>query len=918
MRTTLIALPLLLASTALAAPAKSATPASSVREATLKNGLKVLLVEDHAAPVATFSVFYKVGSRNEHVGNPGSAHLLEHMLFKGTTRFKKGEIMAALDRVGAQWNATTFYDYTNYYETIPIDQLEFAVELEADRMVNALIADEERELERIVVRNELERGENNPVRALSHDVWSMAIKAHPYHHPVIGWRSDVENVPTSRLRDFYREFYKPDNAVAILVGDFKSDDALKLIEKHFGKLKGGNTFPQVYTEEPPQKGERRLVLRQPGEIKAVMLGWKSPEAKHEDTVTLKLIHLILSGELDLGPFGDPLSAGISNRMYQALVEKELATMATVQYVPLKDPGLFIAMALPRPDVEHQAVETALKAVVERLKTEKVTAAELKRAKQCAAAAYGMMQDGTSGRAMLLGYFAVIADWKLADQFPKLLEKVTAEDVQRVAQKYFVDDKLTTGWFVPTKPEPQATTPQKPAPKKSETVDLDLLQAPAFKSDDVPVWLHSKLVAAQAKQLSERVKPERVVLPNGLVILVQQNRSSPTFALSGVVKAGGVKDPPGKPYVASLTASTLMRGTQKRSKLDIANTLEEVGATLGYSGGSEDVSIYARGLSRDFERVLDLLAETLTQPSFPKEEVEKLKRETIANIQQSEDSTSVKARRKYYQALFPKDHPYYIEDLDASIAAVQAIDPQALQQFHKAHYAGNGTVIAVVGDVDPKKVVDAIRKRLSSMPRLEGVAIEIPQVPLRAKPGREVTFVPEKANVDVYLGHQGSIARTDEAYYPAAVANFIFGGAASSRLFQEVRDRMGLTYGIYSSMSASFGAGPWTIWMTLNPQNVEKAIKVVQDMSAKFAKEGVTPEELAAAKQTLTGKYKVGLATNSGIAGVLANFEAYGFPPDFIHRHPEKIEAVTREQVAEVLKKGFHPEVFFISIAGTMK
>lgn len=913
MRMPLLAfLSMFVATAALAGPRAQT---SQVREATLKNGMKVLLVEDHAAPVATFSVFYKVGSRNEHVGNTGSAHLLEHMLFKGTKRFKKGEIMSALDRVGAQWNATTFYDYTNYYETIPIEQLEFAIELEADRMVNALIADEERDLERIVVRNELERGENSPVRALSHDVWSAAFKAHPYHHPVIGWRSDVENVPTSHLRDFYRQYYKPDNAVAILVGDFKSSEALKLIEKHFGPIEPGKSFPQVYTEEPPQKGERRIVLRQPGELKAVMLGWKSPEAAHEDTVVLKLIHLILSGELDLGPFGDPLSAGISNRLYQGLVEKELATMATVSYTPLKDPGLFSLLALPRPDVEHEVVESALKQQIERLKSEKVTAAELKRAKQRAAAAYGLMQDGTSGRAMLLGYFAVVADWKLADQFPKLLEKVTAEDVQRVAQKYFVDDRLTVGWFVPTRTAPQA---QQQGGKKA-SVDLGAeLAAPSFKADDAPIWLHSKMVAAQARKTAKKVVPERVVLPNGLVILVQQNRASPTFALSGVVKAGGVKDPPDRPHVAALTAAMLKRGTTKRSKLDIANALEEVGATLGYSESSESVSIYARGLARDFDRVLDLLAETLLQPSFPADEVEKLKRQTIARLGQSEDSTSVKARRAYYQALYPQGHPYYMHGLEQSIAAVEAIDPESLKQFHRAHYGANGTVLAVVGDLEPRKVVDAIRKRLSAMPRLEGMAIEIPKVPLRKAPGREVVFVPEKANVDVYMGHQGSITRTDASYYPAAVANFIFGGAASSRLFQEVRDRQGLTYGIYSSLSASHGAGPWTIWMTLNPQNVEKALGVVQAQANRFVAEGVTDEELAAAKQTLTGKYKVGLATNSGIAGVLARFESYGFPKDFIHQHPERIEAVTREQVAEVLKKDFHPDRFFTAIAGTME
>ncbi|MBI5549202.1 MAG: insulinase family protein, partial [Deltaproteobacteria bacterium] len=335
-------------------------PPSGVEQTCLPNGMQVLLVEDHAAPVATFGVFYRVGSRNEGAGMTGAAHLLEHMMFKGTERFRRGEIMAALDRLGARWNATTFYDYTNYFATVPVDRLEAVISLEADRMVHSTIADRERELERIVVRNELERSESSPVRALDFDLWATAFKAHPYHHPVIGWRSDVEGVPTERLRDFYKEYYQPDNAIAVAVGDFKAADALELIRRHFGPLPGGHTFRRPYTLEPPQRGERRVVVRQPGELKVVSLGYKAPAAAEADMVPLKVLQLVLSGSLDLGPFGDPLDPGISNRLYQALVSRELATAAWADYIPLKDPGLFSLSALPRPDVDPARVEKALR------------------------------------------------------------------------------------------------------------------------------------------------------------------------------------------------------------------------------------------------------------------------------------------------------------------------------------------------------------------------------------------------------------------------------------------------------------------------------------------------------------------------------------------------------------------------------
>jgi zinc protease len=904
---------LLLPSTLLAAPpGKPQEPPTAVKETVLENGLRVLVIEDHAAPVATFCVFYKVGSRDEHTGNTGSAHLLEHMLFKGTERFKKGEIMAALDRIGAQWNANTFYDYTNYYETVPVEKLDFVMGLEADRMQHSLILDAERDLERIVVRNELERGENNPTRALTHDVWSAAFKAHPYHHPVIGWRSDVEGVPTSRLRDFYRQFYQPDNATAVLVGDIDAKEALALVRKHFGPIPGGHTFPQVYTTEPPQKGERRVVLRQAGDMKVVVVGYKAPPAADPDTVPLKILHLILSGELDLGPYGDPLDPGIGNRLYQALVEKELATRAGVDYVPLKDPSLFTLLAMPRPEVDHDTVEQALRAEVARFKSERVSPAELARAKSRATAAYALMQDGTSGRAMLLGYFATIADWRLADQFGAKVQAVTAGDIQRVAQKIFTDDQLTVGWFIPKEKEKREAAPQ-----KKTGLDLGEARLPAHHVfDDVRSVSSTLGTTAAGASAPSTQKTERVVLPNGLVLLVRENHASPTFSLSGRIKAGAAFDPAGKPHTAALTAAALMRGTKKQGKLELARKLEDVGASLGYGSGPEEVTVSGRALARDLDRMLDLLAETLTQPAFPAEEVEKLKRETVARLKQDEDSTSVRARRALAQALYPRGHPYYVYNVDEAVAAVNGLDSGALAAFHEARYGADATVLAIVGDVSAKRVAEAAARRLSGMRKTGKAKVEVPDVPLRETAGKETVFVAEKPNVDVLLGHQGIIRRTDQDYYPALIGNFVFGGAPSARLFQEVRDRKGLSYGIYSSLVATHGAGPWTVSMTLNPQNVEKALPLVEEMAKELVSKGLSAEELAAAKETLVGSYKVGLSTNGGVAQVLATFESYGFSPGFVAEHPKRIEAVTREEVSAVLSRAFHPEKAHVVIAGT--
>lgn len=905
-----------------AASAGAAPSGPGVAEHTLKNGMKVLVLEDHAAPVATFSVFYRVGSRFESAGSTGSAHLLEHMMFKGTKRFKKGEIMAALDRIGAQWNATTYYDYTNYFETVSIDKLDFAMGLEADRMQHSRILDEERDLERIVVRNELERGENSPTRALTQDLWATAFKAHPYHHPVIGWRSDVELVPTSKLREFYKAYYQPDNAIAVVVGDFKAADALAMVEKHFGAIPGGHRFPAPYTAEPPQRGERRVVIRKAGDLKVVGLAYKAPAAADPDTVPLKVLHLVLSGELDLGPFGDPLAAGIGNRLYQALVEKELATGAGIEYTPMKDPSLFVLMATPRPEVDHAKVEEALRAQVERAKSELVGPEELARAKSRAQAAYGLMQDGTSGRAMLLGYFATIADWRLAEDFPRQVQAVTAEDLQRVARKYLADDQLTAGWFVPT------SAPVAGA-KASLEGPLERSRGEALRGFDGASSAGGPLASSVESAAPARRDPaapsvappaapkvQRVELPNGLTLLVRENHASPTVSVSGTIKAGSAFDPQDKPGTASMTARALLRGTKRHTKLELARALEEVGASLGYAPGAEEVSVSARALSKDLGLVLDLLAETLTEPSFPKGEVEKLKRETVAHLRQAEDSPSTRARRAFYEGLYPKGHPYYVYPLEEAIAAAEGMTPEMLSAFHADRYGAGSIVLAVVGDVNAAEVTAAVQKRLGGLKAQARAKVAVPPVPIRAEAGREIVFVPDKANVDVLIGAQGDIRRADPSYYPAAVANFAFGGAASSRLFQEVRDRLGLTYGIYSSLSATHGAGPWSVWMTLNPSNVDRAVEVVQKLSGDLAREGLSEAELAAAKETLIGKYKVGLATNSGVASALAAFESYDFPETFIEEHPRRIAAVTRGEVLSALRRSFRPKDALVVVAGT--
>jgi len=408
------------------------------------NGLQVLLLRNTVAPVATFAVVYRVGSRNEAVGYTGATHLLEHLMFKGTAEYdrEKGTAVAAvLEAIGARFNATTWFDRTNYYETVPSDALEVALKIEASRMRGALLRDSDRVPEMTVVRNEYERGENSPFQVLYKETFATAFREHPYHHPTIGWRTDIEGVATERLKEFYDVFYHPNNATVMLIGDFEEEDALEMIARHYGRIPASSRpIPPVYTVEPPQEGERRFVVRRTGQIAWVALSWRTVEARHADTPALAVL-------------GNVLGGGLTARLHLALVEKSLALSVSVVPWQLRDPALFSVFAPVRPGVDPQAVEDAIRAEVARVGAEGVTEPEAHKARTQIEAEVIFDRDSTDQVAASLSEAIAVADWSWYADYPDLVRAVTPDDLKRVAATYFADDGLTVGRYLPKDPPP---------------------------------------------------------------------------------------------------------------------------------------------------------------------------------------------------------------------------------------------------------------------------------------------------------------------------------------------------------------------------------------------------------------------------------------------------------------------------------
>jgi zinc protease len=428
---------------------------AGIREWRLQsNGLQVLLLSNRVAPVATFAVVYRVGSRNEAVGYTGATHLLEHLMFKGTPEYQREKgtaIAAVLEALGARFNATTWFDRTNYYETIPSDRLEVVVRLEASRMRHALIRDEDRVPEMTVVRNEFERGENSPFQVLYKHSFATAFREHPYHHPTIGWKSDIEGVKTERLKEFYDVFYHPNNATALLVGDFEEEAALALLTRHFGGIPpSARPIPRVYTVEPPQEGERRFNVRRTGQVAWVGLSWRTVEAAHADTPALAVL-------------GNVLGGGLTSRLYQELVEKSLALSVTVVPWQLRDPALFSVFAPVRPGVAPASVEAAIREEVRKVAFSGVTDAETRKARTQIGAEIIFDRDSTDQIAASLSEAIAVAGWEWYVDYPEAVERVTPEDARRVAAEYLVDDGLTVGLFLPREAQGGAQETEPPGP-----------------------------------------------------------------------------------------------------------------------------------------------------------------------------------------------------------------------------------------------------------------------------------------------------------------------------------------------------------------------------------------------------------------------------------------------------------------------
>lgn len=857
-----------------------AADAAQVEELKLPNGLTVLLKPDRTAPVVTWMVWYRVGSRNEGAGITGSAHLLEHMLFKGTKSFRKGQIAQVLGRNGARFNASTSYDFTNYFETYASDRLDMGLAIEADRMRDALILDAERRPEMTVVRNELERGENEPSRILYQSVRDVAFLSHPYGHPIIGYRSDVEGVSTDKLKKFYDTYYHPNNAVAVLVGDFDRNDAVRRIKEAFGDIPKGPETPDPYTEEEPQSGERRIELRRRGETNLVSMAYKLPGALSPKTPQIAILESVLGG-------------GSNSRLVRRLVDSGLATDVSVDAEQLRDAGLFwIEATLPQGG-QHAEVEKAITEEIERLRNEGVTAAEVAAAKNQAAAAAAYRVESTSGLASALGQWWILGDWKRFFSLQEQMAAVEPEAVKVAAIEFLDPLSRTVGRYVATKDGPRVKRPE--AGKGKATASRETVERMPLQP-----WESKPPVARPAPDW--KVKQ----LESGMVVAVLERPGAPTVSVQGWVQAGALLDrlpigsetPKNRAGLAALTASMLERGTRQRDRLTLARDLDSVGASVTFSTGDETTGFRGRAVKKDAGLLLGATLEMLSQPTFPEAELKLLRDQQIARLREGEDQPAVRAARLLRQQLFSEQHPYHPADPDTVIASLGSLTPEDLKRFHATFYGPDATRMVVVGDIAAEEVFafvengtagwkrgqdfdlgtnETLNRLLANDGDAEPALLPTFKAPAAQARGVVSDFVGEAANVEVRIGCRLALKRSERSWYAMRVMNHLLGGSTlTGRLGLRLRDQLGLTYGVTSGFSPARGVqgrdGVWTTGITVNRDNVDTAIeefrKVLDGFVAADARNpnGITPEDIADARNALIGDLAVSLSSTSGVAG----------------------------------------------------
>jgi zinc protease len=870
---------------------KKVTEVEGITEYVLPNGLKVLLFPDASKPTVVVNITYKVGSRFENYGETGMAHLLEHLMFKGTPRHP--HIDQEYNKRGVKFNGTTWLDRTNYYEIFQAsdDNLAWAIGLEADRMVSSFISRKDLDSEMTVVRNEYESGENSPGSVLLKRMQSVAYDWHAYGRPTIGNKSDIENVDIPHLQAFYHLYYQPDNAVLLVAGKFDPQKALADIAKSFGPVPKPNVKrPVFWTVEPTQDGDREFTVRRKGDVQIIAMGYHVPSSLHPDADALSFA-------------GFTLSQVPTGRLHKALVEKGLASQVFSYPLMGHDPGLQIFGAVVKKDQPIGPVKEAMEKAIEGFGDAPPTADEMDRAR------ISMLNDvdrtlaNHESLGLELSEYIALGDWRLFFYGRDRVSQVKPEDVQRVAKAYYKRDNRTVGIFLPEDAPERAIVPSTPAVSevmKDFKASAKGAEAEAFDPSQDNIDRRTKIV---------QVGPVKVAL------LAKKNRGE-TVHVAINLHIGNVQALAGQRTNASFAGSMLSRGTVRLTRAEFSDALEKL--KVAGSVGGPDVQFQTTG--PNLEGALALIAEALKSPRFDPAEFEQLRTQRVTAIMASMSEPGPRAGNALAQVfnIYPEGDWRHTPTLEQQLERVRGVKLDDARRFHDEFYGADPADIAIVGDFDEAKAEAQLKALFAGWEpkvKFEQVTREHRDIPATEKS----IETPDKANA-VFLARENIDMRDDDPDYVALyVADYMFGGGAGfdSRLMLRIRQKEGLSYGVGSGLDVSSidRASSWTVFAISAPQNTEKVEKAFREELARALKDGFTQAELDAAKSGLLQSRLQNRSQDGVLAAGWAEYLYLGRTWQFSKSIDAKIKALTLDQVNAAFRKHIDPAKVTVVKAG---
>ncbi len=877
--------------------AAEVTEVEGITEYQLENGLQLLLFPDDSKPTFTINMTIGVGSRHEGYGETGMAHLLEHMLFKGTPTHR--DIPKLLkDRGVINMNGTTWVDRTNYYETLPAsdDNLEFAIRMEADRLVNSTILAEDLASEMTVVRNEFERGENSPISVLRQRMMSTAFEWHNYGKSTIGNRSDIERVPINNLRGFYERFYQPDNVMLVIAGKFDQEKALDWVQEYFGALPRPKTKrDSTWTEEPPQDGERIVILRRVGEVPAVGVLYHVPAASHPDFAAIQVLGSILSREP-------------SGRLYKALVEPGIMTSVFAGAQPTHDPGALMALgqvgeghtAEEARDVLINSLEDGSLATIDETEVKRAVEQLLKRRED-------LLAD-SSRLALELSEWYAYGDWRLFFLHRDRLEQVTPEKVREVATKYLQQSNRTVGMFIPSE-------------------DVQRVRVPNAAAIDTMVGNYQgreKIAAGESFEPTPAIIDERTIrgeFQSGIryAMLPKETRGD-RVVLSLQLHFGDEESLNGRVTATELLGDLMTKGTAEMTHEELKDYLDEKRINMSVSSGLGSLSVNVRTRREFLMDALDVMEQVLKQPVLPEDKFEIERKSRLTQLRASLPEPQMLAITKFMRMMspYPADDVRYSPTIEENIQRMEALKLDDVRELYEQFIGGQHGEVAVVGDFDVEQVGD----RLESM--FTDWTSERPYTRIATSGQPDVTGeridinTPDKKNA-VYIAGLSNTMRDDDPDYEAMlIANYILGsGGLSSRLADRVRKKEGLSYTVMSQFNADSqdDRGMFLMFAISNPENTEKVVDTIDEEIQRLIDSGVTGDELQRAQASWLESREGNRADDSRLAGMLRQQLELGRTMQFVADREDKVRALAKEQVDTALRRVIEKDRLIIITAG---